>query len=276
MPLKVLSAPTRAGIGDSRKTQTNNKALQAHQKPLQGFRKAALTHPKHQLSRHAKPPSCTISFDEAEMLANNAILDKPLENKKDIFARIESPCDILRSNLAAAKLLEQINQGATEEEQRRNQLKALFLWDKVGQAVVNETLKTWQDKLNCAKEIIRCLPEELASLAKPKPSKSHTLLSKQDAYLLAESILLNKPLDNAPAILRQVVSARDLVKVDIAATKILAKMNENKSPDEIRQNNLRYLFLMHKIGVQVTETMLTTCEDYKMYAGHIFKTLIGK
>ncbi len=276
MPLRLLSAPTRAGISDSKNNLASSKPVPTRPKLLQGLKKSAHAHPKHHFSRHAQPPSCTISYDEAELLANHAILDAPLDNKQDIFARIESPSDILRSNLAAANLLEVINQGATEEEQRRNQLKALFLWDKVGQAVVNETLKTWQDKINCAKEIIQCLPEEMASLVKPKPPKNLTPLSKHDAYLLAESILLKTPLENAPAILRQVVSARDLVKVDIAATKILAKMNENKSEDEIRVNNLRYLFLMHKIGVQVTETMLTTCEDYRMYAVHLFKTIIGK
>jgi hypothetical protein len=235
--------------------------------------------PEHKFARQDRyVPSikCQISSKEAEKLSRNAILNTPLENKKEIFSKIKAPADILTSNLASAKLLDQINLRADEDTKRINQLKALFLWDKVGQAVVNENLKTWQDKLNCAKQIILCLPEELASLRHVKPSTKGEPLSKHEALILSESILHNKPIEKPEALLNKITTSKDLVKIDLAATKVLAKMNAGKTEEVIRFNNMRYLFLMHKVGVQVTQASLATGSDIKMYAKHMLSGFFNK
>lgn len=232
---------------------------------------------RQKLLRLRQPLSveCRITNQEADQLVRNAILQQPLENRAELFARVKSPDDIYRSGVSTVRLLKTINTGVSDEITRENNLKALFLRDKLGQYVVNETLKTWRDKLDCLLGILLELPNEISRKRVPLATiEQNTVpLSNREAKQLAESFLLKKPLKNRQTLLEKIIIFDDMVKVDGEANKLLLLMNEGLSEADARKNTLKYLFLMHHVGVQLTRLMIQTSREHRMYRQHLLEVM---
>lgn len=221
------------------------------------------------------PVQCRITSSEADKLVRHAVLDHPLSNRDEILSRVKTPGDIYRSGVSTARLLSEINAGVPDEVARKNNLKALFLRDKLGQCVVTETLKTWGDKWSCLVGILGELPQEIGRTRKPVPTEEQRPcpLSTQEAKQLAESFLSKTPLENREELLEKVMTFNDMVKVDGEASRLLDRMNEGLSDAKARKNTLKYLFLMHHVGMQVTRHMIQSPEEQRMYRQHLLEVL---
>jgi hypothetical protein len=220
---------------------------------------------------------CRITPGEVDQLVRHALLNSPLPERDDIWRRVKTPADIYQSGVVSARWLVKLNRHASAEEVRRNNLKALFLRDKLGQCVVNETLKTWEDKFYCLVGIIAALPQEWMQFPGRQAGESRKVglsqLSQEEARQLAQSFMLKKPLKNRDVLLAKIETFNDMAQVDREACRLLDKMNEGKPEGQARRNTLKYLFLMHHVGVHMTRQMVQSPEEKRMYRQHLLEVL---
>ncbi len=226
---------------------------------------------KTSISEKPKPRT-GLSLEEAENLASYAIAKKRLPERKVLMAKIKTPWDIVVSDRAIVKALEAANKGKSPEEIKQNHMRALFLRDKIGQCVINHAMTTWHGKKVIIAYVFKVFPQEMKPILPAVRSlEGDGKLAREDARILAESFIFNQPLDHKHEALEKVIGFKDLVVLEEEAIRALKTANAQSCTDEERdQNAMNMLFLMHDVGTQTANRIMTTRADRYAYFRHLF------
>ncbi|WP_373531616.1 hypothetical protein [Vampirovibrio sp.] len=221
-------------------------------------------------------PDCGLSPADAKLLAQSAIEGKHFPGRKLLMGKIKTPWDILTADRAIAKALDEANVGASPKQVKAQQMRALFLRDNVGQCVINQAMQTWHGKRVMAAYVLKVLPSEM----NPKIPAVRSLagdgqLMREDARLLADRFILKQPLKNHAQKLEQVIGFKDLVVLEGVAIEALAEATENaKTPQARAELAMNFLFLLHDVGTQTANRIMTERADRVAYMKHMVKSLM--
>lgn len=228
---------------------------------------------------HQKPhPDCGLTQNDAELLAKSAIEGQAFPSQKLLMAKIKTPWDILTADRAIATVLEEANINATPAQAKANSMRALFLRDDMGQSVINQAIQTWHGKRVMAAYVLTTLTSSL----NPRIPVVQSLagdgkLVPQEARQLADSFILKQPLKNRHEKLEQVIGFKDLVVLEEAAIQSLEEATQNAKAHHQGRAELamNFLFLLHEIGIQTANRIMTEGSDRVAYMQHMVKSLRG-
>jgi hypothetical protein len=260
---------------ESHKTAKSKKA-----ETLQSLRQRKLAGPLCSLvvPIDQKPHvDCGLTQNDAVLLAKSAIEGQDFPGRELLMGKIKTPWDILTADRAIAKVLEEANIKATPAQAKANSMRALFLRDNMGQCVINQAIQTWHGKRVLAAYVLKVLPSEL----NPRIPAVQSLagdgkLVPQVARQLADSFILKQPLKNRHEKLEQIIGFKDLVVLEEVAIQALAEATQNaKSPEARAELAMNFLFLLHELGTQTANRIMTERADRVAYMRHMVKSLNG-
>lgn len=220
-------------------------------------------------------PDCGLTSDDAKRLADAAVEGKNFPGRKLLMKKIKTPWDILTSDRAISKALDKANKGATPEQIKANNMRALFLRDNVGQCVINQAMRTWHGKRVMAAYVLKVLPSEMnPRIPAVQSLEGDGQLGREEARLLADSFILQQPLADLHEKLEQVIGFKDLVVLEEEAIQSLEAAREQaKTPQAKARQAMNFLFLLHDVGTQTAQRVMTERADRVAYMKHMVKSL---
>jgi hypothetical protein len=176
-----------------------------------------------------------------------------------LIKKVKTPWDIQTANRAICQVLDEANINADPDQFTVNNQRALFLKKKIEEHVINESTRTWLDKLCLLKAQASAMsvPDMMMSTtgivsSLKMLSQPDGNLKQKDARLLAESFILNQPLKNRPEKMSdQVIGFKDLVLLEGEAIQVLEKAIQNaKSPLAKTQLAMNFIAMSHDVAIR--------------------------
>jgi hypothetical protein len=222
-------------------------------------------------------PDCGLTPDDATLLAKSAIEGQNFPSRALLMGKIKTPWDILTADRVIAKVLDEANVDVTPEQAKANSMRALFLRDNIGQCVINQAMQTWHGKRVMAAYVIKVLPSEMnPRIPAVRSLAGDGTLDRQEARLLADQFILKQSLKKGHEKLEQVIGFKDLVVLEEAAIEALAEASQNaKSPKDRAELAMNLLFMLHAVGTQTANRIMTEQADRVAYMKHMIKSLTG-
>ncbi len=220
-------------------------------------------------------PYCRLNHGEALRLAKSAIEGKHFPERAELMGKVRTPWDILTADRAIAEALDEANQGSSPEQVKQNHMRALFLRDNVGQCVINQAMKTWHGKRVMAAYVLKVLPSEmLPRIPSVRDLSGDGQLNRETARKLADSVIAGKSLKNQHKLVEEVIGFKDLVMLEEEAIQSLAKaVAKAPHPKARAQHAMNFLFLLHEVGTQTANRVMTERSDRVAYMKHMVKSL---
>jgi hypothetical protein len=191
------------------------------------------------------------------------------------MGKVKTPWDILTADRAIVQALDAANQGSSPEQVKQNHMRALFLRDNVGQCVINQAMKTWHGKRVMAAYVLKVLPSEMVPrIPAVRDLSRDGQLNRETARKLADSVIAGKSLKNQHKLVEQVIGFKDLVVLEEEAIQSLSKaVAKAPHPKARAQHAMNFLFLLHEVGTQTANRIMTERSDRVAYMKHMVKSL---
>lgn len=220
-------------------------------------------------------PYCRLNHGEALRLAKSAIDGTHFPERAELMSKVRTPWDILTADRAIVEALDEANQNANPEQMKQNHMRALFLRDNVEQCVINQAMKTWHGKRVMAAYVLKVLPSEMMPrIPAVRDLSGDGQLDRQIARKLADSIIAGKSLEDQHKLVEKVIGFKDLVMLEEEAIQSLAQaVAKAPHPKARAQHAMNFLFLLHEVGTQTANRVMTERSDRVAYMKHMVKSL---